>query len=99
MYAGLDALFEGAVAALLILPAPLVLFWRLTARLAPGPRALRPAITCCAAYGVMAAAGALWAFNAQRPSLADEAIAGLLIVGGLACVIAFLTLLLFPRGA
>lgn len=97
MYAGLDALFEGAIAALLLLLPTVVLFWRLTARLASGPRALRPAITCCAAYGVMAAAGALWAFNAQRPGLADEAMAGLLIVGAIGLVLAFLTLLLFPR--
>jgi hypothetical protein len=97
MYVGLDALFQGAIAALLLVLPAVVLFWRLTARLSPGPRALRPAVTCCAAYGAMAAAGALWAFNWQRPHLVDEAIAGLLIVGALAAVLAFLTLLLFPR--
>jgi hypothetical protein len=99
MYAGLDALFEGAIAALVLMLPAVVLFWRLTPRLSPGPRALRPAITCCAAYGVVAAAGALWAFNWQRPHLVDEAIAGLLIVGALAVVLAFLALLLFPRKA
>jgi hypothetical protein len=99
MYAGLDALFEGAIAALVLMLPAVVLFWRLTALLGAGPRALRPAVTCCAAYGVMAAVGALWAFNAQRPSLVDEAIAGLLIVGGLVATLAFLTLLLFPRKA
>jgi len=97
--AGLDALAEGAVAALVLLLPALALFWWLTARLATGPRALRPAIACCAAYGVMAATGALWAFTAQRPSLVDEAVAGLLIAGALALVVAFLVLLLFPRGA
>lgn len=97
MYAGLDALFAGAIAALVILPAPLVPFSRLTERLAPGPRALRPAVACCAAYGVMAAVGAPWAFHALRPKPVDEAIAGLLLVGALAAVLAFLALLLFPR--
>jgi hypothetical protein len=97
--AGLDAMFEGAVAALLMVLPAVVLFWWLTALLAPGPRALRPAITCCAAYGVMAATGALWAFNAQRPSLVDDALAGLLIMGALAAAVAFLVLLLFPRKA
>jgi hypothetical protein len=97
--AGLDAMFEGAVAALLMVLPAVVLFWRLTALLAPGPRALRPAIACCAAYGAMAAAGALWAFNAQRPSLVDDALAGLLIMGALAAAVAFLVLLLFPRKA
>jgi hypothetical protein len=97
--AGLDALFEGAVAALVLVLPAVVLFWRMTARLSPGPRALRPAVTCCAAYGAIAGAGALWAFNAQRPSLVDDALAGLLIMGALALVVAFLTLLLIPRKA
>jgi hypothetical protein len=97
--AGLDALFEGAVAALVLVLPAVVLFWWLTSRLSSGPRALRPAVTCCSAYGVMAAAGALWAFNAQRPSVVDDAMAGLLIMGALALVVAFLTLLLFPRKA
>lgn len=99
MYAGLDALFEGAIAALILMLPAVVLFWRMTALLGPGARALRPAVTCCAAYGVMAAVGGLWAFNAQRPHLADEAITGLLIMGALVAVLAFLTLLLFPRKA
>ncbi|CAH0296084.1 hypothetical protein [Roseomonas sp. CECT 9278] len=99
MYAGLDALLEGAIAALVLMLPAVVLFWRLTALLGAGPRALRPAVTCFAAYGVMAAGGGLWAFNTQRPSLADEAITGLLVVGGLVATVAFLTLLLFPRKA
>lgn len=99
MYAGIDALFEGAIAALVLMLPAVVVFWRLTARLSSGPRALRPAITCCAAYGVMAAIGGLWAFNAKRSHLVDEAIAGLLVVGSAVALIAFLTLLLFPRKA
>lgn len=97
--AGLDALFEGAFAGLVLVLPSVALFWWLTARLSSGPRVLRPAITCCAAYGAMAGAGALWAFNAQRPSVVDDALAGLLIMGALALVVAFLVLLLFPRKA
>jgi hypothetical protein len=99
MMPGLDALFEGAIAAPLLLLPAVAVFWRLTAPLAPGPRALRPAIACCAGYGAMAATGALWAFTAQRPSLVDDALAGLFLMGALAAVVAFLVLLLFPRKA
>jgi hypothetical protein len=99
MYAGLDALFEGAIAAVILVLPAVVLFWRMTALLGVGARALRPAVTCCAAYGVMAAVGGLWAFQAQRPDLADEAMIGLLVVGGVVATLAFLSLLLFPRKA
>jgi hypothetical protein len=99
MYAGFDALFDGAVAALVLVLPAVALFWWLTARLSSGPRALRPAIACCAAYGAVAAAGALWAFQVQRPNLVDDAMLGLLVMGGLALVVAFLVLLLFPRKA
>jgi hypothetical protein len=97
MYAGLDALVQGAVAALVVVLPALVLFWRLTARLAAGPRALRPFVTGCASYGAIAAAGGAWAFASFRPSLVDEAIAGLLLTGAAAALLGFLVLLLFPR--
>ncbi|MBR0680073.1 hypothetical protein GXW74_06210 [Roseomonas eburnea] len=97
MYAGLEALAQGAAAALIIgLPA-VVLFWITTRRLGFGPRALRPFVTCSAAYGAIAAFGGLWAFWSLRPSLVDDAMAGVLLGGGILFAVAFLTLLLFPR--
>jgi hypothetical protein len=99
MLDGLGAMIEGAIAALVLVLPALAVFWRLTMLLAPGHRALRPAIACLAAYGVMAALGTVWAINAQRPSLVDEAMAGLLAVGALTLFVAFLVLLLFSRKA
>jgi hypothetical protein len=99
MLYGLDAMAHGALAALVALLPAVVLFWRATARLAPGARALRPFVACCAAFGVAAAAGGLWALGFERSGYADEAMAGALILGGAAAVVAFLILLLLPRKA
>lgn len=97
MFYGLDALAHGATAALVALLPALFLFWRLTARLAPGQRALRPFVTCCAAYGIAVAVAGTWATNFERSGYADEAVAGALIGGGIALVIAFLILLALPH--
>ncbi|WP_198371237.1 hypothetical protein [Roseomonas rosulenta] len=97
MYDGLEAMAQGAVAALVIILPAVVLFWRMTGRLGAGPRALRPFVTCCAGFGAVAAFGSLWAYATFRPGLVDDAMAGLLLMGGLAALVAFLTLLLFPR--
>jgi hypothetical protein len=99
MFYGLDALAHGATAALIAFAPATFLFWRLTARLAAGPRALRPFVACCAAFGAMIAVAGLWAVNFERPGYADEAVAGALAAGGAALVIAFLILLLLPRKA
>lgn len=96
---GLDALAHGAVAALVALLPAVLLFWRLTAPLAAGPRALRPFVTCCAAFGVMTAAAGTYALGYERSGFADEAMGGALVAGGAAILIAFLILLLLPRKA
>ena len=96
---GLDALAHGAAAALVALLPAAFLFWRLTALLASGHRALRPFVTCCAAYGAMVAAGGVWALGFERPGYADEAMGGALVAGAAFAVIAFIILLLFPRKA
>jgi hypothetical protein len=97
MYYGLDALAHGAVAALVVLLPAVALFWLLTRGL-DGPRALRPFVTVCAAYGVAAGGAGLWAGNFERPNFVDEAMTGALIIGAVAGVVAFLILLLLPRG-
>ena len=99
MMYGLDALAHGAAAALVALLPTAFLFWRLTAPLASGHRALRPFVTCCAVYGAMAAAGGVLALGFERPGYADEAIGGALVACAAFAVIAFLILLLFPRKA
>lgn len=99
MLYGLDALAHGGAVALAALLPALVLFWRLTARLAGGPRALRPFVACCAAYGAIAAAGGGWAIGMERRGFADEAMAGALILGAAGLLVAFLILLLFPHKA
>ena len=99
MMYGLDAMAHGAVAAgIIVLPA-VILFWQLTARLAAGPRALRPFVSCSATFGAMAAAGGIWALGFERNSFADEAMAGTLIGGAACALLAFLILLLFPHKA
>ena len=99
MYYGLDALAHGGAAALLAVLPAVILFWRATARLAGGPRALRPFVACSAAYGVIAAVGGAWAIGFERQGFADEAVAGALVVGAAAVLVAFLILLLFPHKA
>lgn len=99
MYYGLDALAHGAVAALVALLPAVVLFWRIAAPLAAGPRALRPFVACAAAFGAMMVVAGVYALNFERSGFADEAMGGALVVGGAAVVIAFLILLLFPRKA
>lgn len=99
MFYGLDALAHGATAALLTMLPATFLFWRLTARLAAGPRALRPFVACSAAYGAMIAVAGIWAVEFERPGFADEAMSGALVAGGAALVVVFLILLLLPRKA
>jgi hypothetical protein len=99
MFYGLDALAHGATAALLTMLPATFLFWRLTARLAAGPRALRPFVACSAAYGAMIAVAGTWAVNFERPGFADEAVSGALVAGGAALLVTFLILLLLPRKA
>ncbi|MBP0463745.1 hypothetical protein J5Y09_07470 [Roseomonas sp. PWR1] len=99
MYYGLDALAHGAVAALVALLPALLLFWRITAPLAAGPRALRPFVTGCAAFGVVMAVAGTYALGFERSGFADEAMGGALIAGGAAILVAFLILLLLPRKA
>lgn len=99
MLYGLDAMAHGALAALVALLPAVVLFWRMTGPLASGGRALRPFVACCAAFGLAAAAGGTWALGFERPGYADEAMAGALILGGVAALVAFVILILFPRKA
>jgi hypothetical protein len=75
----------------------LVLFWRLARGLAAGSRALRPFVTCVAAFGAMSGLGAIWFFAMEPSRLIDEALAGLMLTGASALLIGFLVLLLFPR--
>lgn len=96
MLYGLDALAHGAAAALIGFVPAVVLFWWLTRGIA-GPRVQRPFVACCAAYGIAIAAAGTWAVNFERAGFADEAVAGALIGGALAGVVALLILLLFPR--
>ena len=84
-------------ATVLIGAAGVALFWLLTRGL-DGPRALRPFVTVCAAYGVAAGGAGLWAGNFERPNFVEEAMTGALIIGAVAGVVAFLILLLLPRG-
>lgn len=99
MFYGLDAMAHGAAAALAALLPAAWLFWRLTARLGAGPRALRPFVATCATYGAMAAAGGVWAVGFERSNYADAAMGGALIGGAVFALLAFLLLLLFPRQA
>ncbi|WP_198375273.1 hypothetical protein [Neoroseomonas rubea] len=99
MYYGLDALAHGAVAALVALLPAVLLFWRMTAPLAAGPRALRPFVACSAAFGAMAAFAGAYALGYERSGYADEAMGGALVAGGGAILVAFLILLLLPRKA
>jgi hypothetical protein len=96
MYGGIDALFRGAIAAVLTMPAALFLFWRLAHPLGVGRRWPRPFIACWASFGVIAAVGTLYAYQFERASFVDEAMTGALIMGGLLLLVAFLLLLLIP---
>lgn len=95
---GLDALMHGGIAMTIVLLPAVVLFWRLTGTLRGG-RALRPFVTVVASYGAACAGAGLWAFNFERPSFVDEAMAGALIIGAVLGLVAFLILLLLPRKA
>jgi hypothetical protein len=97
MYRELDALFHGAVVALVAaLPATL-LFWRLTRGFHAGPRVARPLVVSWAAFGAIAALGALYALAFERVAFQDEAIAGALLMGGALQLLLVLVLLLIPR--
>lgn len=93
---GLEAMLHGATAALVVLLPAIVLFWWMLRDL-PGARPLRPFVTVAASYGIAVGGAALWAFNFERSNFVDEAMAGALIGGAVAALVAFLTLLLFPR--
>lgn len=97
MFYGLDAVAHGAVAMLIGFLPGIVLFWRLTRGLA-GPRVQRPFVACCAAYGVAVGVACSWAMHFERASFEDEAMVGAVVGGAMAAVVAFLILLLFPRG-
>ncbi|MGG5821158.1 hypothetical protein [Falsiroseomonas sp. HW251] len=94
--AGLDALFRGAVGAVLATPIALFLFWQLTRPMVGTPRWLRPFLVCWASYGAVAAVCAIYAYGFERMSLVDDAMAGALIMGALILLPAFLLLLLVP---
>ena len=97
MFYGLDALAHGDTVALIgFLPA-IVLFWWLTRGL-DGPRVKRPFVACCAAFGIAVAIASTWAVHFERSGFADEAVTGALIGAAAAAAVAFLILLLFPRG-
>jgi hypothetical protein len=97
MLYGLDALFHGAVIALFVAVPATILFWSLTRPLAPGARWARPLVTAWAGFGLTAALGALYALAFERVNFEDEAMAGAMIVGGAAQLLAFLILLALPR--
>lgn len=90
---GLEATLEGGFAALVILAPAAWLFRRLTESLAGAP-ALRPFVAGCASLGAVAVLGGGWIFATQEPRLVDDAMAGLLIVGGAAAVAVFVVQLL-----
>jgi|GEM_PF-3128515 len=99
MFRGLNVPAHGATAALIGLVPATFLFWRLTARPDPGPRAPRPFVACVAAFGAMAVVAGAWAIRHERPGFAGEAVSGAMVAGGAAVTIVFLILLLFPRKA
>jgi hypothetical protein len=97
MYRGLDALFHGALVAVVAALPATVLFWRLTRGFHAGPRVARPLVVGWAAYGAIAALGAIYALAFERVAFQDEAIAGALLAGGALQLLLFLVLLAVPR--
>jgi hypothetical protein len=100
MYYGLGVLVEGAVVAVVATLPCAYVFWRATAPMRGGSRALRGLVIALASYGVMLLAAGIYGLTMVRPGYADNAVAGASIAGGMVATLLFLVLLLvLPRRA
>ena len=95
---GLDAMWHGALVALLaVLPAT-ALFWLPLRGLAAGPRWLRPVVAGWASLGLTAMPGLLYATVFERDAFEGEAMGGILLAGFVLQLLVCLVLLILPRG-